>query len=139
MRSSFFEAFEDETIIEDDLVQEYHALGYWGDMACVDYLDRHADKHGDQPAVVDDDRTLTWAALRDEADRVAAWLRDHGIKRGDRIAYQVPHQAEWYVARLGIARAGAIAVSMIPRFREEEMRSILDRTEAKVYIGPAAY
>lgn len=134
-----FQQFEEETAFSPEIADEYHRRGLWGDMSCVDYLDYHAEQRGDESAVVDDDRTLTWNQIRDEATRVAAGLRERGVDPGDPVAYQLPHVAEWHVARLGIGKAGAIAVPLIPRFREQEMTHVISTVEATAYIGPAEY
>lgn len=139
MGKDFFQTYEDETVVTDETVQKYHDQGYWANMATVDYLDKHAETRGDETAIMDDNRQITWTELQDEADDLATWLIEQGVEAGDRIAYQIPHSVEWFVVRLGIARAGGIAVSMIPRFREEELTEILGTNEAKVYFGPTVF
>ncbi len=48
------------------------------------------------------------------ADSVAAWLSDHGVVRGDRVAVLLPNSAEYVACYLGIMQAGAIVVALNP-------------------------
>jgi acyl-coenzyme A synthetase/AMP-(fatty) acid ligase len=137
--TEFFDLFEKESLYSQEFVKENYRRGYWSRMGDGDYLDWHAEEHGNRIALIDDRQEYTWAELREQANKVAAGLQNRGIEKGDRICYQVPDRAEWLIARLGILSAGAIAVNMIPRFREQEISHLLNKTNAKAYIGPASY
>ncbi|SDD36683.1 non-ribosomal peptide synthetase [Actinokineospora iranica] len=59
------------------------------------------------PAVVDHGRTLTYADLAERVDGVAAALAGQGIGRGSVVALTLPRGADFLVAALAVARAGA--------------------------------
>ena len=44
-----------------------------------------------RPAVVSDERTLTWTQLLDEAARFASFLRVSGVRPGDVVVWQLPN------------------------------------------------
>ncbi|MFZ5722811.1 MAG: acetoacetate--CoA ligase [Pseudomonadota bacterium] len=69
-------------------------------------------------------RTLTRAGLREEVRRVAAQLRAHGIRPGDRVAGFLPNIAEAVVAMLAAASLGATWSSCSPDFG---IQGVLDR------------
>jgi acyl-CoA synthetase (AMP-forming)/AMP-acid ligase II len=46
-----------------------------------------------------------------QADRLAAGLLQLGLKPGDRVGIWGPNSSDWYISRVGTARAGLIAVS----------------------------
>src|ERR671930_36720 len=77
-------------------------------------LDRNLDAgRGDKPAVVwegDDGqtRTLTYAELAREVNRLANALRALGIAQGDRVGIFLPMSPEAVVATLAVVRIGAI-------------------------------
>ena len=49
-----------------------------------DFLTASATARPDAPAIVLTDRTWTYAELAQASGRVAAWLVDRGLRRGDR-------------------------------------------------------
>jgi cyclohexanecarboxylate-CoA ligase len=139
MSAEFFDRFERESRYDAALVDEFHRHGYWSDLTYRDYLSLHAERRGDEPAVSDDHRTLTWQELHDETRRLAAGLQASGVSLGDRVAFQLGDRVEWFVARLAIPWAGGIAVPLSPRFRRAELAHVLETTAATTYVGMAAY
>lgn len=139
MVSQFFDKFEEESLWTEGFIEEMHSLAMWGELSLSDYLERHVSKQGNQIAVQDDQRSLTWRELRTEANRLAAGLSELGVERGDRVSLQIPNRVEWFISRLGILRAGAVVSTMMPRFRQKEISHLVETVEPKVYIGPTNY
>ena len=76
-------------------------------------LDRHAASHPDAIAYhyeCEDGvaRSVTYAGLLDDVNRLAGALRADGVGRGDRVVIYVPLSIEAIVAMLACARIGAI-------------------------------
>ncbi|MFJ2863931.1 amino acid adenylation domain-containing protein [Kitasatospora sp. NPDC087314] len=61
----------------------------------------------DALAVVDADRSLTFAQLVEEAEQVAAAVLARGVPAGGRVAVLLPHGRRQAVAALGVSLAGA--------------------------------
>jgi len=83
----------------------------------------------DQPAIVSwDERgrraSLSYAELYGEVARVAAALRAHGVRTGDRVAGFLPNVPEAVVAMLATASIGAAWSSCSPDFG---VKGVLDR------------
>ncbi len=80
----------------------------------VNALDRHvAAGRGDQIALITLDerggrRSLTYAQLLAEVERVAAALRGLGIGKGDRLTIYIPTTTEAIIAMLATVRIGAM-------------------------------
>ncbi|MFE7623126.1 amino acid adenylation domain-containing protein [Streptomyces sp. NPDC057509] len=69
---------------------------------------RHAETCPGRVAVVrTDGSTLTYGELADSARRIAAQLRDRGVREGDTVALTLPKGADQITAVLGILAAGA--------------------------------
>src|SRR5215467_15614564 len=66
--------------------------------------------HSDRVAVRLDDVRLTYADLDRASGRLAGWLRDSGIRPGDRVGIMLPNVPEFAVAYYGALRAGAAVV-----------------------------
>jgi amino acid adenylation domain-containing protein len=71
-----------------------------------------AHEGGERIAVVDRDRTLTYAELERDSDRLAAALRDHGVKPGERVGLLLEKSAAAVVGIYGVLKAGAVYVPL---------------------------
>ena len=98
-------------------------------------LDRMARNFADHDAVITEDRTFTFAELREEVRRAAAAIAGLGVAPGDRVAIWCPNTWHWVVACLAIHYAGAVLVPLNTRYTAEEATDILIRTEAPLLIG----
>ncbi|MCD2195119.1 amino acid adenylation domain-containing protein [Actinomycetospora endophytica] len=107
----------------------------------LDVLATTAAAYPDRPAIDDGTRTLDYAALRSEANRVAVLLAAHGVGRGDRVGIRVASgTADLYVAVLGVLAVGAAYVPVDAEdpadradlvFARAEVRGVL--TDAETY------
>ncbi len=100
---------------------------------------KHAIKHPDKPALVCDDRTLTFAEFHMESSQVANALLDAGVEPGDRVGFIGKNIAEYYTLTYGAAKLNAINVAVNWRLAPPEMDFILDDAEAKVVIIEAEF
>lgn len=75
---------------------------------------------------------LTYAELFDRITRVAAQLKEAGIRKKDKVAILGENSPAWAIAYLGTIRLGAIAVPILPDFPESDVRHILTDAKAKI-------
>ncbi|HZM04937.1 MAG TPA: AMP-binding protein, partial [Candidatus Saccharimonadales bacterium] len=73
-------------------------------------LDKAASRWPDREAVVvrDQNMRMTFATLRQEADRLAAGLIALGLGPGDRVGLWSPNRIEWVLSQYATAKAGLI-------------------------------
>ncbi len=90
---------------------------------------------GDHDALVTEERTFTFAELRDEVRRTAAAMIGLGVRAGDRVAIWSPNTWHWVVACLATHYAGAVVVPLNTRYTAEEAADILARTQAPLLIA----
>ncbi|MCU1599943.1 MAG: Long-chain-fatty-acid--CoA ligase [Frankiales bacterium] len=88
----------------------------------------------DREAVVTPEARLTYAQLLDRAQTFSRAALAGGIGPGDRVALWVPNTLDWVVAMLGLTGIGAIVVPINTRFKGEEARYLLDKTQASTLI-----
>ena len=69
-------------------------------------------------------RVISWASLHTEVAKVAAALREHGIRPGDRVAAFMPNIPEAVIAMLATASIGGVWSSCSPDFG---VQGVLDR------------
>ncbi len=98
-------------------------------------LDHIARELPDHDALVTEDRTLTFAELRDEVRRAAAAMISLGVNAGDRVAIWSPNTWHWVVACLATHYAGAIVVPLNTRYTAAEASDILARTGAPLLVA----
>ena len=110
----------------------------------LDDLSRHARERPDARAVVEvradgATRELTWSALADETDRVAAALEALGVGNGDTVAFQLPNRNKFVAIALATLRLGAVCEPLMPIFRERELSFMLRESGARVLFVPSVF
>ena len=79
-------------------------------------------------------RTLTYAELRAQCDRVANGLRARGVGKGDRVAVYLPMLPETVVAQLAVAKLGAVFVPIFSGYGAPAVAARLTDCDATVLI-----
>ncbi|SDE98341.1 class I adenylate-forming enzyme family protein [Sporomusa acidovorans] len=82
------------------------------------------------------DQTLTYQATNDRANKVANYLKEKGVKKGDIVAVMISNSPEFYYALWGTHKLGAIAMAVPHMLRGPEIAYILDDAKPKVaFVG----
>jgi acetyl-CoA synthetase len=103
-------------------------------------LDRHvAAGHGDQVAYhwegePGDTRTISYAQLLEEVQRVANALKSLGIRKGDRVNIYLGMVPELPIAMLACARIGAPHSVVFGGFSSDALRDRINDAEARLLI-----
>jgi len=132
-----------------ELIAEYTAKGWWGEVILDDLLQRNRAASPSRNALVDPSnrekldgkapRRLTWAELGDEVDRMAAAFLDLGLVKDDIVTYQTPNTVETVIIALAAARIGLIISPVVMPYRKHELDYILGIVKAyttRVGAGP---
>ncbi|WP_336287499.1 acetate--CoA ligase [Bartonella sp. CB60] len=88
-------------------------------------IDRHLKNHGDNTALIWEgdnpyhDKKITYNALYKHVCRFANILKNHGVKKGDRVTIYLPMIPEAAYAMLACARIGAIHSVIFAGFSPE--------------------
>jgi acyl-CoA synthetase (AMP-forming)/AMP-acid ligase II len=105
-----------------------------GPRTVPEVLERRAATTPDHAAVVDDTSSLTYAALREEATRVARSLMAAGVEPGDRVALWAPNSVRWVVASFGVSMSAAALVPLNTRFKSAEAAYVVRSAGARVLL-----
>jgi L-proline---[L-prolyl-carrier protein] ligase len=101
----------------------------------ADFLERSADRYANRPAVVDPGgRAVTYAELNRQADALAAFLADRGVKRGDRVGVVLPKSIAAVVAFFASLKAGAAYVPVDSTAPAERSRRILADCDVRAIV-----
>ncbi|WP_328340467.1 AMP-binding protein [Micromonospora sp. NBC_00421] len=84
-----------------------------------------AGTFGDDLAVSDGTRSLSFAELRDAALATAAVLARHGVRRGDRVGICMAKSVDQVVAILAVSTADAVIVPILPTLKGDNIRHIV--------------
>ncbi|QGV80027.1 class I adenylate-forming enzyme family protein [Streptomyces ficellus] len=114
-----------------------HALG--ASRTLWELTERRARLTPDRPALLQDDRVLTFGALRDRAERTAAGLHNRGVRPGTVVAWQLPTRVETVVLTLALARLGAVQTPVIPFYRDREVGFALRGSGAAHFAVPGRW
>ena len=102
-----------------------------------DYLAASASRHPERVAVVDDERSVTYAELHDTSSRLANLLREHGIRRGDRVGLYLDKSLEAILGIYAILKSGAAYVPLDPAAPPARLAGIAADAGLRVLItGP---
>jgi fatty-acyl-CoA synthase len=99
---------------------------------------RSARRFASRTAVIDGDKSLTFAEFDATVDRVAAALSDAGLTKGDRLALLSHNCWQYPVLVFATARIGVIIVPVNFMLGPEEVAYILDHSGAVALVAEAA-
>jgi len=107
---------------------------------CVNALDRHLDKRGNQIAFIWEgnepgvDRKLTYRQVHTEVCKFANVLKSLGVRKGDRVCLFLQMIPELPIAMLACARIGAIHSVVFGAFSEESLRDRIQDSTCKILV-----
>lgn len=95
------------------------------------FLSRNARRLGDRPAIIWDEKVITWAELDQRVSALAAAMKERfGIVPGDRVLVQSPNNNEITEIMLACWRAGAVWVPSNYRQSPAEVAYLGEKAEA---------
>ena len=107
-----------------------------------DMLEQTGEKYGDRPAFIlqeeNGNRTVTHKEFRDEVKYLGTALVEMGLK-GKRIAVISENRYEWEVAYLAIATGTGIVVPLDKALPENEIESLIERSEVEAIFYSSKY
>jgi long-chain acyl-CoA synthetase len=111
------------------------------DYTFYDLINRNAVCFKNLPAwlEVDDQRTLTFAEVKQQVDRLAAGLQQAGVQKGDRIGVLGKNSLEYFLLYGAAAALGAIVLPINWRLSAEEVVFNLNDGTPKLLFVDAEY
>ena len=76
--------------------------------------------------------------MADRSDRVATWLAQQGVGKGDRVILMLGNQVELWEAMLAVAKLGAIIMPTTGALGPADIADRIDRGGAEFVIANAA-
>jgi len=98
-----------------------------------------AERDPDVLAIVDADRTLTFAELAREVRRAAKGLLGLGVAHQECVAIWAPNLWEWIVAALAVHSVGGVVVPINTRYKGIEAAYLLEKSRARVLFTVSGF
>ncbi len=97
-----------------------------------------ASGRGDHPALLFEDRTLTYRQLLGAANRFGNALRRLGVEEADRVILRAPNVPPALIVNFGALKIGAVIVPTSALLSPAEITYIANNAEAKVIVVAGA-
>lgn len=101
----------------------------------VQILRRAVSAQGDTPAIYYFGRSISYAELDSESDRLGAALQDLGLKKNDRVVCYLQNVPQFVIAQYAVWKAGGIVVPLNPMYKEKELEYYFQDSGAKMLIA----
>ncbi|QBJ97168.1 acyl-CoA synthetase [Rhodococcus sp. ABRD24] len=105
----------------------------------ADLVEHSIDLNPDRIALVSADREFTYAQLEERANRLANYLRDHGVKPGDKVGILSRNTTEAIEAMVAVFKARAVMVNVNYRYVENELQYIFENSDMVALIHERRY
>ncbi|XP_061183415.1 acetyl-coenzyme A synthetase 2-like, mitochondrial [Saccostrea echinata] len=133
---------KDFDTVKDCDIRKGHIRWFLGGQlnASVNCVDRHLDSLGDSTALIwekDEPGTeehVTYKQLSQMVNRIANMLKNHGVKKGDRVAIYLPTSPVAIAAMLACARIGAVHSVVFAGFSAEALAGRIQDADAETVI-----
>lgn len=93
----------------------------------------------DDIAFIDGQRALSFAAIFEEAQSLAASLWKLGLRPGDVLSFQLPNWAETAVINLAACLGGYVCNPIVPIYRDTELAAILADCRSRALFVPGIW
>ncbi len=98
------------------------------------WLKKHAQHRPDHPAIVFEDKRITYKRLCEEVNRLSNAFINAGISKGDKVATLLSNSLELWEIYWACATIGAVAVPLSPLLRGQGLFNLLENSDTKLVI-----
>jgi fatty-acyl-CoA synthase len=93
----------------------------------------------DRPALICDDRTVSWRSFAERSRRLASHLTAAGLRTGDAVALDMTNRPEYLETFFAALLLGAAPVNVNYRYVADEVRYVLDNADARAVVHDPAF
>ena len=91
------------------------------------------------PALCGDGQALTYAAMIEAVDAIAAGVAAKGLRRGDRLAVLSENRIDYTLVQIACAKLGVIVACQNWRLADAELRYCIDLVEPSLLLASARF
>jgi len=97
-------------------------------------VENQAEKYKDKPFLYWQDDTVSYSQINELTNKVANFLYDLGIRKGDKVSVYLPNMPEYVYLYLGIPKIGAVTGPVNALFKPREVKFVVGHSEAKALV-----
>jgi len=109
-----------------EFAARYRARGYWEDRPLAEVFGEICARYADRVAILDRDRSVTYAELDAGAERLALNLLDAGLQPLDRVVVQLPNAVEFVFLHFALQKIGCIPIMALVSHRYLEVSQFVE-------------
>ncbi|MBP1948640.1 long-chain-fatty-acid--CoA ligase [Virgibacillus litoralis] len=100
----------------------------------LDWKRRAVKYYSEKTAVIDGDKQFTYKEFGERTDKLSVALHETGIREGDHVAVMLPNTHYMLESFYGICQLGAAMVPLNYRLTAEDLKYIINHSDAKMLI-----
>jgi acyl-CoA synthetase (AMP-forming)/AMP-acid ligase II len=98
------------------------------------FISRNARYFPEQPAVIFEDRVMSFRQLEERSNRLANALIGLGLRKGDRVAFQMSNGPAIVELECALYKAGLVRVPLNARLAPAEVLDVIANGDPKVFL-----
>jgi len=102
----------------------------------VDLFKEAVGKYGRSVCTIFGDEELTYQQIDDLSDRVAHFLKDRGLQKGERVGIFLPNTPAFVITYYAILKAGGVVMALNPAYRPAEVERLSSESGIKMLFLP---
>ncbi|MGD9489386.1 MAG: class I adenylate-forming enzyme family protein [Calditrichaceae bacterium] len=103
------------------------------------FLENSAQKYPEKQAVWFKDQWLSYAEIELHSNKIGNYLKENGIRRGDRVAILYENSFDYIIGYYGILKAGGVTVALNTETNANTLIYLLNDSGAKAIISNSKY
>nr|WP_231515113.1 non-ribosomal peptide synthetase [Paenibacillus sp. UNC217MF] len=98
-------------------------------------FEQQAARTPEQPALVSGEAVWTYGELEARANRIAGWLRAHGVRSEDRVGVLLSRSPQLIAGLLGVLKAGAAYVPLDPALPAARIEGMIQDAGIRILLS----
>jgi 2,3-dihydroxybenzoate-AMP ligase len=119
-----------------EYARRYRERGYWADKSLAEEFKVVFERYADRVALIDRDRSITYAELDRLSSNLALNLLGVGLQPLDRVVVQLPNVAEFVILYFALQKIGCIPIAALVTHRYAEITQFAQLSGATTCVIP---
>jgi len=97
-------------------------------ISLVDLFANSVGKYGQSTCIIQDGKEWSYGDVDQASNRVANFLLDQGLQKGERVGLLLPNTAEFVMGYYGILKAGGVVIALNPAYTPTEIQRLAEES-----------
>ncbi|SEH21110.1 non-ribosomal peptide synthetase [Selenomonas sp. KH1T6] len=108
---------------------------YDNSQTVISLFSKAAREHAGRTAIIFNDKKYTYAEVDELSEKIAAYVANKGLGRGDVVSIMIPRSEYMYIASLGVLKAGCAYQPLDITYPAERLKFMVQDASAKLLIA----